>query len=152
MLFLLVGMFVGVYWGYVCAQRLAPFSRPTYTTSVRGWGDPFYGGSYIAIVEGREIECTGGDQPFSTDDRVLVVYERDSPGRCRKADKVGRLSIWEWRSLLADVVFVSLGVFLLTVREHEHSRARRVLSRTCLLVAAVVLAVTTYLVVAVTGV
>lgn len=152
MLLVVVGLVVGTYWGYVCIQRLAPFNRPAYTSSIRGWGDPFYGGSYIAIVAGREIECTGGDQPFSTEDQVAVVYDLDSPNRCRRADKIGRLSVWEGVALMQYSWFVLVGTFLLTVRERERSCARKFFNRACLGLGLVFIVVGMYYVAIVTGV
>lgn len=152
MLFSLAGLLVGGYWGYVCAQRLSSFSRPAYTTSVRGWGDPFYGGFYVAIVNGREVVCTGSDLPYSKEDRVAVVYDLDAPSHCRKADRRDELSSWEWRCLLGYVCFIFVGSFLLTIRENERSRLRWVFCRACLGAAVAALTASLYLVITVTGV
>src|SRR5690606_25296989 len=108
------------------AGNLATPQNPETTMSVTSNCDNLYGGSYLIRVRGAEYWCTGADARCASESIVEVTYDRNNPSRCRRSDRVGRLSRFDWYSIGRYGGIFVMGLGCVLIREVDENRVRHV--------------------------
>ena len=111
-------------------ERLQPILHPVMTVAKGTGCNSTFGGRYEFFLEGHTWYCSGADWGCVTEKNVPVVYNRYNPNQCRRADRVGKLSLRDWVAVIVqDSFFTCIGLGCLLVHGYDPLRWRRILVR-----------------------
>lgn len=110
-------------------ERRKPIDFPTAAFADGTGCHPTFGGGYRLMLERGSYFCSGADFACPREKNVTVLYNRIAPEHCRRADRVGRLSVREWFIILVVApAGIALGMGLMLVRNRDEIAVRRVLA------------------------
>lgn len=128
-----VGLFVND-WTKHISKRLEPIPNP-----VLGYADGVgcervEGGGYrLSLGDFAHTWCTGADYTCAWEKHVPVIYNKNNPGHCRRADRIGKLSVRDWICAVTRAPSaIAFGIAFLLGEVNDPCRTRRAVTRTAL--------------------
>jgi hypothetical protein len=110
-------------------ERRKPIDFPVAALADGTGCSPVFGGGYRLTLKTGTHYCNGADYTCPEENNVPVIYNRLAPDHCRRADRVGRLSLREWFIVLTIAPGGTMfGLGLMLVRNNDPNVLRRSLA------------------------